>query len=303
MRRALPAALLLIGALAAAQPSLALALPDWADLRFDQPVTGARVLRLREFAQSHTGGWTRVRADSQGSYVRERWCNAVIQSDRCQLGKLGGLDRPGAAWFELSTFNVPKEPLSTYGLLWVAGAVPAGDGWACELTLALRGRAMTGSALSIGWTRFAGGRAVERLDAGERYEVAAGSGTIAVNAPAPAHADEAERAALRVERALSAMLASPDGLRAEIGGQLAALREAVGQAVAAGALTREERGPYLGDGLPPELTVVPLGPAEAAVAGALADEEIRRREAILAAHGPALHAALAALLPPDLLSP
>lgn len=258
---------------------------DPATLRFEDAEARARFDGLRAAALARAGGWRHVPLERVGNFVQERWCSPAVGVAACEGGAVVGSAQPGAEWITVATLHYPKAWPEVFGLAYDAGSIPADAGWGVQTSLSLDGRTIAGTTFEATFLHVEGGAVTGRLPVGV-WAYTLGETTVRVP-PAEGPAD----AALLAE--LHALRASPESLRTHVLDRLLELETIARATLAEHAVTRCERGPYRGDGIPPECTLVPLTPQEEAAEAARLGSDLARWRGWVEADATALHAALA----------
>ena len=265
--------------------------PSLAHTTHDQPTTGALLHALDAAIRALPGpAWRHHDYQRGGNFFYAKWCRGAGAREDCQIAGSTEHDRDQHA-IELETLHYDADWPRVFGLGLNALRTPVKAGVGTGIWLALEGQRIVGEGSGVHFRRY--GEAREPT-----FEFSLGTGQIW----------EIEQSHVRspsfgAPRAvLARLLASPESLMAEGKAQLDAREAAVLAALDAGTVTRCEYGPYLGDGVPPVCAPRPLTPEELATERTRATTYFTEARRWLAADGPALHAALAATAPIEVLA-
>lgn len=249
-----------------------------------EPLEDAQLFTaVQQHARAGIPGWRVLPFARGGNFVRWRACSPEVRPAACEGGAVANDLEPGTGWRELSTLTYDADWPRCVGVVYSAGSVPAKSGWGAALWLGVNGQSVVGEGFSATAVRVTNGAVTARLQV-LPHEVELGARTLRLTADAPR--DEA-----------LAILASPENLAAMVSLRYAALIGRVDAALAAGAITVQDEGPYRGGGIPPERREVPASGEEAAsLADAARTGLVADRDAVLAA-APDIHRVLTTLLP------
>ncbi len=258
-----------------------------ADLRFENPVLGAKLVTLDACIRAMPGPTFRhIAYQKGGNFFRARWCRGAGARPDCQIAS-GSARRRDQHALELTTLFYPQGFPQVFGMGLNALQTPTRTGWGMSLSFAVEGKRVVGSGLSLKFDRF------DRPKGSPALSVQLGS-TLSHQVAASELRVNAKEAPLAL---LLVLTESPESLRDRGLAQRAELRRDIAAALAEGRVHTCDYAPYRGDGRPPECTERPLTPAEQTAQGERAERRFAAEEAALKREYRAMFAAMAAALP------
>lgn len=257
----------------------------------ENPTTGALLQALDAGIRALPGApWRHHDYQRGGNFYYAKWCRGAGARADCQIAGSTEHDRDQHA-IELNTLHYDSDWPRVFGLGFNSLRTPAGAGIGTGVWLAIEGQRVVGEGAGVMFRRYG-------AEGPPAFEFSLGTGQSWTVQQTPVQSPDfgAPRAVL------ARLLASPESLMAEGKTQLDAREAAVIAALDAHRILACEYGPYKGDGLPPVCAPRPLKPEEDAAEREKAKTYFAEARRWLAADGPALHAALAATAPIEVLA-
>jgi len=251
----------------------------------------ARFAAVRGELASTRANWKHRPLEIVGNFVEEGWCAPSVSDAACFGGAVVSDRERGTAWATIGTLYYPQDWPSVFGFQLRIGEMPSSGQWGAAVWLGVDGRTIIGDALSIAFFRFEGDAVTDEIPLGDSLAWTVQESHFTIAAPAP----EGASGRVRAETALRRLLESPEVFRTtahELWNRLQA-------EVEAGLSTSQKchDGPYLGDGIPPECTLVPLTPADLAGERDRLLQTMKRRHDLVDSDGDAMYAVLRRLVP------
>jgi len=255
------------------------------DLRFESPLLQRRFSTLRDaFSDRALGGaWQRRPLRKLGNFIEEDWCRPLEPGRDCFGGE--GADRRGAVWYRVGVLHYPCDWPRVFGLHIAAGNNADAGEWGVQFFFSVSGRTVLGEGLGVRFVRFGDERASDEIGMGSTYTWDAETTPVSVMAPGGPEAE------------LRRLVESDVSLRATAIERFESLMAEVEKAAREHRIRKAVEGAYMGEGVPPEQTLVPLTPGEEAAVVRRADDEIRRRISVVDEQHHTFHDLLTGLIP------